>query len=156
VVVAVGLEWRWSQGGARQIPEEVGAYDEGMGRDDHTRVGWWVMTHDRAGAALIGSVALAVLVADASYVATDWVRLGDGFLLGLTLLAVAALLAGVLHAGDPERARRNNVVLGALLFASVIAVLGVGKWFAWGALLGELAALGCLFAVVGLRGATKA
>jgi hypothetical protein len=127
-----------------------------MAREDHTRVGWWLMTHDRAGSGLIGSVALAVAIADASYVATDWSRLGTGFLLGLSLVAVAAILAKALHAGDPRRARGNNLILGTLLIASVIAVLAVGARVAWAVLLGELAALGCLFGVVGLRAATRA
>jgi hypothetical protein len=127
-----------------------------MARDDHTRVGWWLMTHDRAGSGLIGSVALAVVIAAASYVATDWSRIGTGFLFGFALLAVAAILANVLHAGDPRGARRNNLILVALLITSVIAVLAVGAGFAWGALLGELAALGCVFAAVGLRDATRA
>ena len=122
-----------------------------MARQDHTRVGWWLMTHDRAGAALIGSVALAVVAADASYVAVDWGALGGGFLLGLALLAVAAVLAKALHAGDPRRARRNNLVVGALIVATVIAAPALGS--TWAVLLGELAALGCLFAVAGLRGA---
>src|ERR1051325_5472426 len=61
---------------------QVRLYDESMAREDHTRVGWWVMTHDRAGSALIGSVALAVVIVDASYVATDWHRRGSEFLLG--------------------------------------------------------------------------
>lgn len=125
-------------------------------REDHTRVGWWLMTHDRAGSTLIGSVALAVVIAAVAYVATDWRRIGTGFLVGVALLAVAALVAMGLGIGDARRARRNNLILGALLFASVIAVLAAGARFAWGVLLGEVAALGCLFAVVGLRGATRA
>ena len=127
-----------------------------MARDDHTRVGWWLMTHDRAGSGLIGSAGLAVVIGAASYVATDWRRIGTGFVSGLALLAVAAILANVLHAGDPRRARRNNLILVALLITSVLAVLAVGAGFAWGALLGELAALGCVFAVTGARAATRA
>jgi predicted Kef-type K+ transport protein len=125
-----------------------------MARDDHTRVGWWLMTHDRAGSRLIGSVALAVVVADASYVATDWDRLGGGFLLGLALLAVAVVLAKALHAEDPGHARRNNLVLGSLIVATVIAALALDS--TWTVLLGELAGLGCLFALAGLRVATGA
>ena len=125
-----------------------------MAREDHTRVGWWLMTHDRAGSGLIGSVALAVVVADSAYVATDWGRLGSGFLLGLALLAVAAALAKALHAEDPRHARRNNLVLGSLIVATVIAGLALDS--TWAFLLGELAGLGCLFAVTGLRVATRA
>lgn len=121
-----------------------------MAREDHTRVGWWLMTHGRAGAAVIASVALAVVVAVASYVASDWGRLGGGFLLGLALLTVAAVLARALHAADPRRARRNNLVLGALIVATVIAAPALGS--TWAVLLGELAAVACLFAVAGFAG----
>jgi hypothetical protein len=127
-----------------------------MAREDHTRVGWWLMTHDRAGSALIGSVALAAVVADTFYVATDWHGHGGGFLLGLGLLAAAAMLAKTLRVGDARRARRNDVILGSVLVVSVIAALSRGVGAAWGVLLGELAALGCLFATVGLRAATRA
>jgi hypothetical protein len=112
------------------------------------------MTHDRVGAGLIGSVGLAVLVADTSCVITYWGRLGAGFLLGLALLAGAAVLAKALHVGDPQRARRNNLVLGALIVVAVIAAPAFGS--PWAVLLGELAAVACLFAVAGLRGATRA
>ena len=57
-----------------------------MARGDHTRVGWWLMTHGRAGSALIGSVALTAVIADTSYVATDWQAHGGGFVLGVGLL----------------------------------------------------------------------
>jgi hypothetical protein len=127
-----------------------------MAREDHTGVGWWLMTHDRAGSALIGSVALAVVIVDASYVATDWHRRGSEFLLGFGLLAAAALLAKALRVGDARLARRNNLILGSLLVVSVIAALSLGSGATWGLMLGELAALGCLFAAVGLRAATRA
>jgi hypothetical protein len=113
------------------------------------------MTHDRAGSGLIGSVALAVGVADAAYVATDWGSVGTGFLLGVAILVVAGALARVLRAGDPRRAPRNDLILGSLLLASVIAALALGRT-AWGLLLGELAVLACLFAVAGVRAATRA
>ena len=114
------------------------------------------MAHERGGSALIGSVALAALVADASYAATDWRRIGTGFMVGLAILVAAALVAKALGVADARKARRNNLVLGLLIFVSVGAVLALGSRFAWGVLLGELAALGCLFAAVGLRAALRA
>jgi hypothetical protein len=114
------------------------------------------MTHGRAGSALIGSVALTAVIADTSYVATDWQAHGGGFVLGVGLFGAAAILAKTLRVGDAHRARRDDLVLGSVLVASVIAALSRGSGTAWGVLLGELAGLGCLFAAVGLRAATRA
>lgn len=59
-------------------------------RDYHTRLGWWLMTHDRGGVALIGGGALVLLTADVVYVGLRWRGLHDrfdrGFIAGVVVL----------------------------------------------------------------------
>lgn len=41
-------------------------------RQHHTRVGWWIMTHDRGGPAVLGAIAAMVSCADIVYAALNW------------------------------------------------------------------------------------
>jgi hypothetical protein len=133
-------------------------------REYHTRFGWWVMTHDRGGAAIIGLAALAAVTSDAIYVATRWhgfdSTFGRGFVSGFVGLVVIGLVGRALsgHAalGDDrdlarKRARRNNVagVIALLLFVS-LPTFGASYFSPSALILGSLAALGFFFAFSGL------
>jgi hypothetical protein len=99
------------------------------------------MTHDRGGAAVLGLIALAALLADTIYVSLRWdsatSRFGGGFLIGLAAIAFTFPLAKLLGAGeaigsDRQRARRKAWRLQAA-FLVQIAVVVVGG----GLLLGD-------------------
>ena len=59
-------------------------------RSYHTRIGWWLMTHEGALPILVGATALAILLADVTYAALNWgTSLGEWFAIGfLRLLRV--------------------------------------------------------------------
>jgi hypothetical protein len=123
-------------------------------RSHHTRLGWWVMTHERGGAALIGITAAAIVSADLIYTALrlrgslrEWFLVGFAFAVGGVLLEpLGRLLPEV---GDDRTAARrrqqtSNVLDAALLLALVsLTIFGDGNWV--GVLLGLVAALAGLF-----------
>jgi hypothetical protein len=127
-------------------------------RENHTRLGWWLMTHDRGGAILIGSVACAVLAADATYVAIRWSGAGTAFgrgvawgfvgLLFLMLIAKGLGVGSAIRTGRAatrRRARRTNWSL--VVLAIVFVLLSFRFANPYGTLLGTFAALALLFAV---------
>ena len=129
-------------------------------RKHHTRLGWWVMTHDRGSSALIGGGALALLTADLVYVGLRWRGLHDrfdrGFLVGFVVPMAAALLGRALGFGKPIgpdrkkarlRARLGNFVAVVVIVLLVVASRGYGGHATTGVLFGELAAVTGFFAV---------
>ena len=131
--------------------------DRGEERTRHTRLGWWVMTHDRAGAALIGCAALAVLIADLIYVASRWHglqgQLARGFAFGFGVLLVVGLIAKVIGLDKPIGPDRRKARIRAR-FSNLVALLVIGllivapRWFGGsttGVLLGEVAAVAAFF-----------
>ena len=129
-------------------------------REYHTRFGWWVMTHDRGGAAIIGLAAFAAVTSDAIFVATRWhgfdSAFGRGFVSGFVGLAVFGLVGRTLSGHAPladdrdlarRRARRNNVgaVIVLLVFVS-LPTFGASYFSPSALILGCLAALGFFFA----------
>jgi hypothetical protein len=128
-------------------------------REYHTRVGWWVVTHERSGVAVIGSVAAIALTADLIYAAARWDRLtgsfGRGFTLGFAALILCGLIARLLGAQRPlgtrqqakRRASRDNLVYVSMIVLFVFASLHYfGSETA--ALLGSAAALSLAFSLV--------
>ena len=130
-------------------------------RTQHTRFGWWLMTHDRSAAALIGGVAFVLLVADLAYVASRWNglsgRFDRGFLLGLVALLLVVLLLRPLGVGQPigsdrlgagRRARRVNAV-SVLVIGLLVVLTGWSGGHTWaGTILGMLAVLWGFFAAL--------
>lgn len=124
-------------------------------RELHTRFGWWLMTHDRGSAAVIGGGAAAILVADVLYAASRWGgSFSRSFLVSLGGLAVVCLLGFAMHltkpvGADRRRARWNqrgmNIVLVIVIAVSVLAGNRLGN--ETGELLGMLAGLAGFFAV---------
>lgn len=100
-------------------------------RSRHTRLGWWVMTHERGGTALIGLTAAAVLVVDLIYTAGRWRgSLRAWFLVGLAFAIGAALLEllGRLSSeigGDRTAARRRQQISNALDAALILALVSL-------------------------------
>jgi hypothetical protein len=87
----------------------------------HTRLGWWVMTHERGGPAVIGATATAILVGDLGYSLSHWSgSFPRSFLFNLAFAAVAAL-SGLLVGSDPRRQRIG--------WAAALVVLGIWAWF---------------------------
>jgi hypothetical protein len=63
-------------------------------RQYHTRFGWWVMTQNRGGAAVIGGAAALVLIADVVYAGTHWSgSFSRSFLITLAGLLACAVVA---------------------------------------------------------------
>lgn len=129
-------------------------------RDHHTRLGWWLMTHDRGGVALIGGGALVLLTADLVYVGLRWRgphdRFDRGFIVGFAVLIAGGLLAKALGLGKPMGLNRKkarfrwqsaNVVVVVVIVFLVAASERYGGHAMAGVLLGELAALSGFFAV---------
>jgi hypothetical protein len=125
-------------------------------RERHTKVGWWLMTHDRGGAAVIGAGALTVLIADLLYAASHWNgSFRRSFFVSVVALAVVALIAFAVRfvgqiATDRRAARWNqrgtNLVFVVVLVAFIEVGNRVGGNFA-GGILGSLAALAGGFAL---------
>ena len=63
-------------------------------RTYHTRLGWWVMTHDRGGAGRHRTRAAVVLIADLLYAASHWTgSFPRAFLVSLVWLAAVASIS---------------------------------------------------------------
>src|SRR3954471_13639292 len=100
-------------------------------RTHHTRLGWWVMTHDRGGPVVIGLGAAVVLIADLLYAASHWTgAFPRAFLVSLAALAAVALISLGLRSirpiGAGRRAIRSNqravnivLVVGLVAFIQV-------------------------------------
>jgi hypothetical protein len=78
-------------------------------RENHTRLGWWVMTHDRGGSLLIGTCFLALFVADVAYALGRWDGPHGSFTRAFALGFVALMIFGSLLA----LARRARLPIGA-------------------------------------------
>ena len=125
-------------------------------RQYHTRLGWWLMSNDRRGSAVIGAGALAVLVGDVVYAATRWHgSFPRAFGVSLGLLGVVALIAlaarFIRPFGNSRRARGwtqrgVNVVLLFLLVMIIDVNDRAGGNFA-GTIAGEVAGLAGGFAL---------
>jgi hypothetical protein len=123
----------------------------------HTRLGWWIMTHDVGGGAALAGLACVVLLADGAYLALRWGGLGGGFHRGVVLgvltmpaLAVAVRAAGVRKpAGDRRSARRRARRVNGIAVASIVAVVlfapALGHNALLGTVLGEVAAIALWF-----------
>jgi hypothetical protein len=126
-------------------------------RQYHTRVGWWLMTHERGAAAVIGLSACIVLAVDLIYVAARWhgftQSFGRGFTLGFASLTLCGLMAWALRVQGPtstrqqakRRASRTNVLFVVVILAFVFVIGHFGSQAA--ALLGSVAALSLFFSV---------
>ncbi len=126
----------------------------------HTRLGWWVMTHDRGGAILIGLVASLILAIDLALIAVRWDKFSPlSFAVGFVSLAVFGVAARLLGAGAPvgadrvearRRAGYSKAVFAALLFAVLGGARLVGlSNFSF--LAGLVAALAVMFIAVTAR-----
>jgi hypothetical protein len=147
----------------------VAAYDESVtrersARDFHTRLGWWVMTHPRGGAALIGWVAVAALAVGAGYVAHQWHGLDSSFHRAFVIGAVGMWLVGFvadrLGVAEPlgadrvrarHRARSIAKLHAPIPFAVIAAGYAFGNYVMVGLILGGLLILFGLFAISALR-----
>ena len=118
------------------------------------------MTHESALIATMCSVACAVLVADAIYVARRWTGLASTFNLGFAGGAVGLLLIGALTRAlsfDEVRPLRDN----ALLFAVVTVLFIASDMFGVGIapVLGAVGALAAVFPLLlllaGMRRAVR-
>jgi hypothetical protein len=77
-------------------------------RTHHTRLGWWVMTHDRGGPVVIGLVAVVVLVVDLLYAALHWTgSFPRAFLVSLAALAAVALISLALRSASQTTERQK-------------------------------------------------
>jgi hypothetical protein len=121
-------------------------------------------THARRGAAVIGFVGLALMLGDLGYIAHQWHGLDSelhrGFALGLAVFALTWGLAVPLGAREPIgsdrtkarlRARRQKQVVGPITLVGYAIAFVFGVHVAVGAVLGELASLGFVFAISGFR-----
>lgn len=125
-------------------------------RESHTRFGWWVMTHDRGGAGVIGAGAAAVLVADLVYAVSHWSgSFPRAFLVSLAAVFAVAVISLALRFLVPIGAGRRalrwnqrgvNVVLVVVLVAFIEVNNRAGGSGAGGTL-GAVAALAGGFAI---------
>ena len=126
-------------------------------REDHTRLGWWLLTHERGLIAVVCALACAVLVAEAFYLASRWTGLGSvfnfGFLGGAAGLLLVALLTKELRLDDSRRPRRDNLLLFVVLTVLFVAsdMFGVGA----APVLGAVAALAAVFPVMLVSGVLR-
>jgi hypothetical protein len=131
----------------------------GPGRDDHTRAGRWLMTHDRGAPAVIGGSATLVLIADLAYTASPWNgSFARSFLITLGGAIVCFITAWLLRLSRPigadrraarRRQRGSNAVLISLFIALVVVSYVLGG-DAPGQFLGVLAGAAGVFAVMTL------
>lgn len=126
-------------------------------RQYHTQLGWYVMTHDRGGPAVIGIGAAVVLVADLVYTASHWSgSFPRSFLVSFFALlvvgAVAFLARFVPPLGPSRRAARwNQRVVKAVFIVVLFAYLRAGDRLGGnsaGEILGAIAILSGGFALV--------
>lgn len=126
-------------------------------RDYHTRLGWWVISHESGGSLLIGAVAALVLLADLIYVVSHWRgSFATGCLAALVsmvvVLAVALALRRMSFGADPRVAarRRQRTTNGAAFVFILGFLVGTnllhGSWA--GSTLGLLAVLSGYFAAL--------
>jgi hypothetical protein len=126
-------------------------------REFHTRLGWWMMTHPRGGAVVIGTIALVGFVADLAYVAVGRHGLDTSFhrwfLAGVVAMVLLTLIANRLGVAEPlgtdrvaarRRARRISRLHPLMPLLAVIA----GFVFGTGVLAGLI--LGCIIFPFGL------
>jgi hypothetical protein len=131
-------------------------------REHHTKAGWWIMTHERGGAAIIGASACLVLALDLLYVAARWdgfaQSFGRGFAFGFGSLILAGLIAWALGVRRPtstrqdarRRASGNNLLFVVVILAFVFAI-GHYSGSEAAALLGTVAALSLFFSLACLQ-----
>jgi hypothetical protein len=129
-------------------------------RDFHTRFGWWIMTHPRGGALVIGLAAAVLLAIDVGYIAQGWRSLDSplhrGYLVGIIGMLVLNVASDRLGVAEPLgtnrplarlRARRITKVLGPIPFVAVAAAVAFGLRFTAGFILGQLVFLAGTFLV---------
>ena len=136
----------------------------GPGRESHTRFGWWLMTHDRGAAAVLGGGAMLVLLSVVGYAASQWGgSFARSFLITLGGAIACCIIAWLLRLSKPigadRRAARwrqqgNNTVLVALIIALVVVTYVLGG-DPLGQLLGAVAGFACVFAVLTLAAARR-
>ena len=119
-------------------------------REYHTRFGWWLMTHDRGGAAVIGCGALVILAADVAYSSSRWTgAFPRSFLIALGGLAACFVVPLVLRVNNPigsdrRRARWNQRGANAVFVVLLVAFIEVGNRIGGndaGVILGSIAGL---------------
>lgn len=125
-------------------------------RQYHTRLGWWLMTHDRGGPVAIGAGATVVLFTDLLYAASRWHgAFQRAFLVSLGAVGAVALIALAVRfirpIGTSRRAliwtqRGINVALLLVLLVLIDVNDRVGGNFS-GTVAGEVAGLAGGFAV---------
>lgn len=125
-------------------------------RQYHTRLGWWMMTHERGGPAVIGAVAAVVLVADLGYAVSHLSgSFPRAFLISLAALAAVAMLSFALRFAHPSRssrgvARWNQRGVNLVLVVVIVALIEVNDRVGGngaGGILGAAAGLAAGFAL---------
>jgi hypothetical protein len=137
---------------------------ERSGRNFHTRFGWWFMTHPRGGAALLGSVAVVALTAEAAYIAHQWHRLDSSFhraiAVGLVAIVLLCLIDTRLGIAEPlgsdrslarHRARTFRKIYAPVPFVVIAAGFTFGTYVEIGLLLGVLPFMFGMFAITAVR-----
>jgi hypothetical protein len=133
---------------------------ERSGREFHTRLGWWVMTHPRGGAAVIGWAALMLLAADIAYVAYQGHRMDTWFHRAFVVGAVGTWLVGLIadrlgvaetlgtdRAAARRRARNISKLHAPIPIAVLIAGFVFGSHVTVGVALGSFACVFGMFVV---------
>ena len=129
-------------------------------RTRHTRLGWWIMTHDRGSSAVIGGISLALFLADLVYLASRWHGLHDafdrGFLLGFVWTVFVGLSTKALGLEKPigpdrRKAQARARIANLVGFVFIGIVIAASNWLGGhaliGAFLGAVAALSSGFAL---------
>jgi len=125
-------------------------------RHYHTRLGWWVMTHERGGPAVVGAGAAVVLIADLIYAVSHWSgSFTRAFLISFAALAVVALISLGLRFIRPIGANRravrwNQRGVNIVLVVVLVAVIEINNRVGGnrlGGMLGAVAALAGGFAL---------
>lgn len=121
-------------------------------RQYHTRLAWWVMTHERGGPGVIGAGAAVVLIADLIYAGSQWSgSFPRAFLISFAALAVVALISLGLRfirpiAADRRAVRWNQRGVNIVLLVVLVAFIEVNSR------VGGNGAGGMLGAVAGIAG----
>ena len=121
----------------------------------HTRLGWWVMTHGRAGPAFVGTCASIVLVADLLLAATHWTgSFPRAFVTSLVALAAVALIAFALRSISVTRASRSATrstqrAINTVVLVAIVSFIALGRVSGGesGWILGAIAGLSGVFVV---------